>query len=138
MLYVGASNLGDAPTSGPVTITDSLPAGLTAKRVQLLAEHEKLACEPLPALSCTYPRSVLPYERVEVAITVEVAPGLAPGKVDGCWRDVEGAGAASVSHEQPLTVADEPTPFGVQALEVHAGRRRRPARHAGAGRIRFS
>lgn len=117
VLYVSASDLGDAPTSGPVTITDSLPLGMTAKRVQLIAEHEKLACEPLPVLSCTYPRSVLPYERIEMAIFIEVAPSLSLGQVEDAAR-IQGGGAAEVSHEQFLTVSSEPTPFGVQSLAV--------------------
>ncbi len=45
-----ASNVGNAATSGIVTVTDILPAGLTATAV---SGASPWVCQPLPALSCS-------------------------------------------------------------------------------------
>ncbi len=81
VVFAAASNLGDSVASGsenPITISDKLPPGLTARAVKLVAstEHREGACAPLPALRCTFAQDVAPYVRLEMRITVEVGASL--------------------------------------------------------------
>ena len=75
-LILSATNMGDAPTQGPVTITDVLPAGMKATALVAHAELEATTsfCQgPLSsqsAPSCTYEKPVAPFERIEIELTV--------------------------------------------------------------------
>ena len=64
-------------------MTDTLPAGLTAKAVKLFAsiEHQPGTCEALPALRCSFTGVVQPYERLELVINVTVQAGLSSGQL---------------------------------------------------------
>ena len=122
VVLAAASNLGDATAHGsavPITISDTLPPGLTAKAIQLVSslEHEEGTCEPLPALRCSFPKDVPPYGRLELRITVEVASGLPTGEIAN-HVEIEGGEAPATSLGRPLKIADEPTPFGAQAVEL--------------------
>ncbi len=137
VVFVGASNLGYADANGskaPITITDKLPAGLTAKAIELISsvEHQEGSCEALPALRCTFSKDVQPYVRLEVRITVEVQEGLAEGPLENEVK-IEGGEAPTTSGNEPLKIRDAPTPFGAQAVELtpedEAGV---PATHAGS------
>lgn len=122
VVFAAVSNFGDADADGSkatVTISDALPAGLTPKSVRLVssAEHQEGTCEALPALRCSFAKDVQPYVRLEMIITVEVEKGLPEGQVQNGVQ-VQGGGAADTSASSPLTIANAPTPFGAQAVEL--------------------
>ena len=129
-IIVGVSNLGDAAVNGaktPVSITDKLPAGLTATGLtgQTLREGGRgaeVTCPtgvPMPPLTCTLVSgTVYPYERL--TITIEVKVEEPPGTVVSLPDEVmvEGGGAAPVSSAHQLTVSGEQAPFGFQSYEL--------------------
>jgi hypothetical protein len=122
VVFAVVSNLGDADADGastPIHITDKLPAGLTAKAIKLVSsvEHQEGTCAALPALRCTFAKTVQPYVRLEVRVTVEVAAGMPEGQLEN-KVEVEGGGAASGSLTRLLKVADEPTPFGAEPISL--------------------
>ncbi len=117
-----ASDVGDVDANGgkaPITITDNLPAGLTAKKVQLVSSHDSEAgtCDALPTIRCSFDKDVQSYVQLEVRVTVEVAENLPEGEIQNELR-VEGGEAPSASRTQPLTVAEGPTQFGVHDVEL--------------------
>ena len=122
VVVAAVSNLGDANASGSkaaVTVTDHLPPGLTATAVKLLAstEHQEGTCEPLPALRCTFNKEVEPYVNLEMAITVEVSGSLPAEELQNTM-EVQGGEAPSAAKSDALTVANLPTPFGAEAVEL--------------------
>jgi hypothetical protein len=122
LVLASVSNRGDANANGskaPIVITDTLPAGLTAKAVQLVSsvQHQEGTCEPLPTLRCTFTQDVQPYVRLEMRITVEVAPSLPTGQVEN-HAAIEGGETPSASAASALKIAAQPTPFGARAVEL--------------------
>ncbi len=119
VVIAAVSNLGYTATAGTVTVSDKLPSGLTPKAVKLIASvhHQEGVCEALPAVRCTFSQPVPPYGRLEVRVTVEVAGGLKAGPLENQVA-VEGGEAAAATLTRPLKVADEPTPFGVENVEL--------------------
>ena len=154
VIALTATNLGDAASSGPVTIADVLPPGLEAVQIEGAvdetgvgntgSERAAIACSP-KALSCTFtPGEILsrsgkvgltdlavsPYEAINVQIAVNVT-GAQSGAVNRA--SVIGGGAPGASVSQPLTISDAGVPFGVGFLKCAPNRRaarstRRPAR----------
>lgn len=132
MIVVAASNLGDADAVGseqaPITITDTLPAGVVATKVSGQASfpggsegRKQMVCSLLSvkAVSCTYAHDVPPFERLEVTIAVRVEPPPPPSRVEVNTMEVQGGGAPTPPPlRQPFTVSDEPTPFGIEQVEV--------------------
>ena len=122
VIVAAATNLGDADANGTkaaITITDTLPPGLTAKSIQLVSsvEDQQGICETPPALRCSFSKDVQPYARLEARITVEVANSLPPGTVEN-EMEIEGGEAPGTSLHRPLKIADEASPFGAQAVEL--------------------
>ncbi|MFI4990937.1 MAG: hypothetical protein ACHQHO_08530 [Solirubrobacterales bacterium] len=121
-LIVAATNVGDAPTSGPITITDKLPANIQASAIIAHAELEATSsfCQGPPSSasepSCTYEKAVAPYERLEIEITVKTS-GAHTGEVN--TLSVSGGGApATPPLARPLRVSEEPVPFGIEKVEL--------------------
>jgi hypothetical protein len=128
-ITVVATNLGDVDVQGentPFTITDTLPAGLSATAVASysrgsqfsLEEKHEAACSLSSAhvVSCSFTTKVPTYETVEVVIAVHVASSAVSGEVNEAT--VVGGAAASVSGRQPITVDAQQTPFGVESYEL--------------------
>jgi hypothetical protein len=117
LVIVGASNLGDADSVGPVTLRDRLPEGITASGVRLIssAEHQEGTCEPLPVLRCVFEHGVAPFVRLELRITVQVAPDLPAGQLQN-EVIVEGGDAQPSSLVRPLQIAEEATGFGLEEV----------------------
>jgi hypothetical protein len=137
-IVVSATNLGDAATTGPITLADKLPAGLTVvgiegsvdagtgKHFRFGYSTSAVGCEA-GTLTCTftgvypgfgynrfYPSSVPPYFPVEMRIAVNVT-----GSVSGeNAANVTGGGAPAASVTAPLTVSDAPLGFGVSSYEL--------------------
>jgi len=132
-LVATVSNLGDATSTGQVTITDTLPTGLSAKSIEAETLEgtggiglNHVACSPHPLverpLVCTV-TGVAPFEAVELRIGVTVDPGAHECKQNApdCEQNllsVSAPGSKAVSIERPVTISEEPVPFGVEAYEV--------------------
>jgi hypothetical protein len=134
-IVVTAVNLGDATVDGsktPVTINDTLPAGLRPTAVSGhvgagITAGTSVGAMTCPApsgqsITCTYDEALQPYQVLEVAITVEVLGSEGTGERD--QAGVEGGEGPSgeapraVSLSTPFTISSTPTPFGIQRLEV--------------------
>jgi hypothetical protein len=126
-----AVNVGDAQSTGTVTISDTLSAGLTVQGVSLYAfsaQVGKLDMSVIPGVcqvsqitaSCSTQKPeelalmspLLPYEEIEMRVRVKAdAPG-APGA--GHNLEVRGGGIAPQSLSRALHVSSAPVPFGVE------------------------
>jgi hypothetical protein len=131
-IVVNAVNLGDAnanPEAQPVTIADSLPAGLRAVAIEgasgeLLGsvtseKQNPLECS-LESLSCVYTgatslKSLPPYAQIEMRIAVNLE-GAKSGDINEA--SISGGGASSATVKQPVVVSATPVPFGVNAYEI--------------------
>ena len=117
-IVVLAQNLGDAPTSGAVTIKDTLPAGLEVKSIKAFAggagafNRGSLLCVA-KTVTCTFegtqeipkagggneviPKSLPPYEQIEVRITVHVGGEAGSGELNSATVSGGSAGSKTVS-----------------------------------------
>jgi hypothetical protein len=120
-LVVVAFNLGDASTSGPVTVADMLPSGLTATRIAGTAygvnlpeeEADKRVTCTLAGVSCTLGEELQPYERLEAVVWV-THPGPATGSETNTVT-ATGGGARPASRSQAVAFGEGPVPFGAEA-----------------------
>jgi hypothetical protein len=129
-----ATNLGDGSMSGqPVTISDSLPAGLTVKGVSFFSPEygdefdlaPYINCTSSSPVTCTFPSGFLealspeplrPYQRYEMDIVVNMSTNAPSGEVNEA--SVEGGSAASVSVSKPVMVSASPPGFGIEDYEI--------------------
>jgi hypothetical protein len=121
-LILSATNMGNASTSGPITITDRLPASMQATAILAHGELEARSsfCQGPPSSqsepSCTYEAAVEPYERLEIELTVKTS-GAHSGELN--TLNVSGGGAqAPAPLSRPLRVSEEAVPFGIEKLEL--------------------
>jgi hypothetical protein len=125
-LVLTAINVGDAPAggaAGPVTILDTVPAGLTALSATATAVNGGNSDGPVncslkarPLVACSFAGVLPPYDQIEVVVTVGVGEG-----TEGGVRDelaVSGGGAPAAQLARPLTISEELTPFGVEDYEL--------------------
>jgi hypothetical protein len=118
-VIVTAVNLGDAVTSGNVTVTDKLPPGLTATAVTgSLANqtNELLECSLTSGseVSCTDHFPLPPSTGLKITIAVAVGTEV-PGKNR---VEVTGGKAAPATLEQPLRLSAEPAGYGVDKYSL--------------------
>ncbi len=121
-IVIYATNMGDARTSGAITITDQLPASMVATGIVAHAELEgpTTFCQGPPSSqsepSCTYEHAVEPFERIEIEITVKIS-GASTGEVN--TLSLSGGGApAPPTLNRPITVSSQPVPFGIEKLQL--------------------
>jgi uncharacterized repeat protein (TIGR01451 family) len=137
-LIVTATNLGDAPTAGKITIEDQLPKGLSAIGVEGIAGGPSdfelgkvLGCEPTAkTVRCEVekfekefekgaellPAVLPPYEQIELKIAVTVAKGAKSGELNSA--SVSGGGAAvPVSASHKIEVGG-PLRFGIEEYSL--------------------
>jgi hypothetical protein len=139
---VTAVNLGDAPTSGPVTVSDVVPPGLRAVTVEgavgengntlefgkqtaplecsLSSLQSKATClftgTPPPGVTFNgYPQFVPPFELIRMRVGVNVN-GAHSG--DTTAASITGGGAPATTASRRITVSATPPPFGVSAYEI--------------------
>jgi hypothetical protein len=137
-IRVSALNLGNTEATGPITISDELPAGLKATGISLREGrftnpiNLPNTCTLTPTPSCTWTHTppfnnvgektreaIPPYQRLEVVITVSVEAGESAPKTGAVnTATVHGGNAKSASDSQPITVSEAPVPFGVEKYEV--------------------
>lgn len=126
---VTVTNTGDAASSGPVTITDELPAGLTLDAAgasgqdPLTGDSSGFACE---LRTCVYGAAVLPGETLDVSYPVDVAasPPVGceiPSGAVGCVLNtirVSGGGGDSALASTPTVISTVPAAFGISPGSV--------------------
>ena len=133
---VVARNSGSKPTSGPVTILDTLPAGVTAtnvtgyeigpgkKEVKGFGDTQhpvELECALTGSTaSCTDGQAVPPGDSLYMAVTVKVSAALQEGEQLISTATVLGGGAPSASTTHSNTVYSTPAPFGIESMSVEA------------------
>jgi hypothetical protein len=125
----------ESPVVPPITISDSLPEGLTATEIfgtdaykapAIQVTDERLAvpgsypgrfmsCSTSPVLDCTTaivePKPVDPGDTLVVTIAVDVASNFSPGVPNVVT--VSGGGAASVSASDPVSIGSALPEYGV-------------------------
>jgi hypothetical protein len=124
-VVVLASNLSASEIDGSsntVTLTDTLPKGLTATSVAgeagVFGTAGSLACSGSTVVVCTFEGVLTAYERIEVRINVKLGADAASGSSNAVI--VSGGGAPSLSVSRPVTIGSGPTPFGVEQYELTA------------------
>ena len=119
----------DSPVANPITITDTLPVGLTLDRAGVEGfvlrgkgqEQEfktPLSCE---GLTCVYEGLVVPDETLALIVPVNVSasppPCTVPSvKASSCVTNlvrVSGGGAPDATMETPTVISTEPAHFGI-------------------------
>ncbi|HTZ65510.1 MAG TPA: hypothetical protein VMB51_15505 [Solirubrobacteraceae bacterium] len=111
--------------TAPVMVEDVLPAGLEAIKISgKPALRESVAhlmtCDLASVTCVSQPEAFPAFERLEVAIEVNVKPGASTGEqntvqVNGGEQESDpGASVTAATLSQPLSVSGEPTPFGVE------------------------
>jgi hypothetical protein len=131
-IVVTAENLGDAPTSGPISIADTLPAGLTATSIKGIAGGPggyRIGNVPgckLETLTCTFetfeheepaetvPGVLPPFEQIEIVIQVQVN-GAHTGALN--TATVTGGGAAARTATHPIEI-ETPRRFGIDEFSL--------------------
>jgi hypothetical protein len=128
-LVLEVSNLGDGAVNGaahPVSVVDALPAGIVPTHVYgegggsspigIKGAKELTSCKiEGQVVSCVYDGPLLAYERLMIAITVQVQPGAGGGISEAT---VEGGAAARAVLRRPLGLSETPSPFGVELYEL--------------------
>ena len=129
-VIVKAVDLGDLETSGDMTLSDTLPAGVSAQSVGLyvsslgggFVDLSGLGtCVTTPSrVQCDYPGEfelpgLNPFEFIELRIAVKVDAGAVSGESK---LTMTGGGAPAASFEQPLRVDGAPTPFGAEDFRL--------------------
>lgn len=105
---IAIENIGGAPTSGPITITDELPAGLSAKHLILEPGDAEEECSmTVSAVSCTLneSESVVPSGFIALVVQFNAAVPVGTGPLSsGPLRNrvtVSGGEAATASTSEP-------------------------------------
>jgi hypothetical protein len=131
-LVITATNLGDAPLdagSVPLTIADSLPAGVSAYGAEAFAAVRgaagPVACavKTTSLVECSFESELRPFEAIEVEIPValQAGAGSEPGQVTISGGEGPGESVApSESKAQPVNVSSDPVPFGLEYFSVEA------------------
>lgn len=127
-------NDGSAPTSdaSSVTVTDTLPPGVTATKVASHGEGANgtgsprytMACPAGPLtgqVTCTYEEDaskgpILPGATIVLTITVSIPSGTQTLEANSAT--VSGGGAASASTEVTTPIDAEPVPFGLSFFDL--------------------
>lgn len=123
-LVLTVENVGLAPANEPVTVVDALPSGLRAtgiagsvpKRGGMLGETAPISCS-LGSLSCEAPGRLVPFDAIEVRISVEVLPGAEDGEMNTV--SVSGGNAPSARVTRQVSVG-QPVGFGLEGYELAA------------------
>lgn len=111
-------NTGSVASTGPITVTDVLPAGLSLDSAGVVAfaqtpaieEKIPVSCE---GLTCTYSGKVIPDETIVLTIPVDVELATEP-VVDNTVM-VAGGGAPNASMLTPTAIGSEKAGFGISA-----------------------
>jgi uncharacterized repeat protein (TIGR01451 family) len=121
-IVVSAVNVGDAPTSGDVIFSDTLPAGVSAQSVTLTAlaisgDLSSLGkCETAPGrVQCDWSGELPvlnPYEYLKMEIRVKAAAGAVSAGENRV--EVSGGGVPGASLARPVVVSAAAVPFAAE------------------------
>ena len=130
---VTAANAGSEPTTGPVTLTDTLPPGLTVQQVKLeLVKNGNTVnssngiggstnlvgvCPTTVPVQCTYSKALAPDDWLLMRVLVTVNAPVAQGTRLTNRAEVSGGGAPAVSAKSENEVSQAPAPFGPSRFE---------------------
>jgi uncharacterized repeat protein (TIGR01451 family) len=112
-----ATNVGTAPTKGPITVTDTLPAGLTLKSfsAQVLGESQPGTCtSAAPTATCVFPGPIQPgkFINIEIGFNVDgTGTILHEGDTIADQAILSGGGATAVVAENTTKVSATIAPF---------------------------
>jgi hypothetical protein len=109
-----ATNVGTAPTTGPITITDTLPAGLTLRNAVSAVEHPGTCTEEAPTVTCEFPGPIQPGEYRSISIGFDVdgtGTILHEGDTIVDQAILSGGGATAAVAENTTEVSSTPAPF---------------------------
>jgi hypothetical protein len=118
--FITATNTGAAPTDGsPVTLTDTLPAALTAHPVEPSGGEfasEPFSCSAGPPPTCTDSiRPVPPGRTIYMWVPVDVAASPPASVTD--LITVSGGGVATTSAISQTPISATPSAFGIQSFD---------------------
>jgi hypothetical protein len=106
-----ATNVGSAPTSGPIVFTDTLPEGLTPVApgardfLNAIFQNLKISCGvSLQTVTCTDPEPLQPGQWAQFLVPVEVASDAGPTVLNE--GSVSGGGAAEARTAIPTTIGE--------------------------------
>jgi hypothetical protein len=115
--WVGVTNVGGAPSSGPIVVTAVLPEGITPHGTPIVFddsfnESVEPACSAVEqTVTCTVSLTRQPGQEFSIDIPVEVGAEVSGTVVN--HASVTGGGAATAATtEQPTEVSPLATPFG--------------------------
>jgi hypothetical protein len=116
-----AYNVGAAPTSGPVTITVTMPEDLTPVDTGVFFSGNPSpppTCDPVVSqtVTCTAEAPIQPGHWVGISIGVDVDPGA--GGTLSPEASVSGGGAAQATVITPIPIDTQPAPFGILAFQA--------------------
>lgn len=130
-LLLVADNIGSAPTTGTLTLTDTLPLGLTPTEATTSDSDSissELDCEITgQQVACVNKGPIYPGRQWEVKIVVEVDPLVPPGVLPG-EAMLSGGGAPTTEVDTSATISPIPAAFGL--LSPDAGGPDAPATDA--------
>jgi hypothetical protein len=110
-VWLVARNAGGAPTSGSITLSDTLPAELTPTKAVAIPSGGVVVCSVVaPTVSCTTGEQFQPGETITVLISVQAQPLSTPDTVVN-QASVEGGGAVTASAVTPFTISSTPASF---------------------------
>jgi uncharacterized repeat protein (TIGR01451 family) len=126
---ITATNVGDAATSGPIVVADTLPAGTDLTPVEIfgtdayrlgiaVSERLPLACN-LGTLSCSFTEPVDPGDSLTIVLQVTIAASPSAHVVTN-HATVSGGGTASAvtteATSKPTPLEASPVPFGMSGF----------------------
>jgi hypothetical protein len=127
---VAAVDVGARPSDGtPITLTDTLPDGVTVKGVEFYWEGPGAEafgvrgsnlggiCETEPVVRCEFPLAVQPGDSLEMYVYVTVDEPVVAGSLTNS-ATVSGGGTASVSTSSQNPVGGGTPPFGVEGFST--------------------
>jgi hypothetical protein len=116
---VVATNTGAAPTDGStITLTDSLPSGVTLDPAGVFAQDatlDEVSCSGSTTILCTAPGPLSPGETMYLRIPVDVSEGAQAPATNAAT--VTGGGAAPASASEPTAITTTPAAPGFQSFE---------------------
>jgi hypothetical protein len=123
-LTVFASDVGGQATDGStVTVTDTLPAGVTptkAEGIEPTFTGTTMECSIAgQTVTCTYPEALPPLNETQLVLSIHVS--VTPG-TSGTLPNtatVSGGGAAEVTANEPITVSAQDPPFGLADFSTY-------------------
>jgi hypothetical protein len=130
---VAATNIGDAPTDEPITLTETLPAGMTVREKAGVPEVGFFAffssrgltnfashCTVSGArVTCTLPDEPPTFPVQHPFETIEMRIGVTAGSESGdSEAEVSGGGARSQSLKRPESISGTAPGFGTETYEI--------------------